>query len=72
MKIGHLISRYISQVHHVLDQVIGDKGQPIAQRLLFGLVIIGEVCIGQVPALREVNVLKTQIFNDGRCITFPM
>nr|XP_022306551.1 uncharacterized protein LOC111112950 [Crassostrea virginica] len=71
-KIELLIGRDIPQVHHVLDQVIGDKGQPFAQRLLFGWVIIGEVCIGQVHAPREVNVRKTQILNDGRCTTFPL
>lgn len=71
-KIELLIGRDIPQVHHVLDQVIGDKAQPFAQRLLFGWVIIGEVCIGQVHAPREVNVRKTQILNDGRCSTFPL
>ena len=72
VKIELLIGRDIPQVHHVLDQVIGDKAQPFAQRLLFGWVIIGEVCIGQVHAPREVNVRKTQILNDGRCTTFPL
>ena len=72
VKIEPWISRDIPQVHHVFDQVIGDKGQPFAQRLLFGWVIISEVCIGQVHALREVNVLKMQILKDGRCITFPL
>ena len=71
-KIELLIGRDIPQVHHVFDQVIGDKGKPFAQRLLFGWVIISEVCIGQVHALREVNVLKTQILTDGHCTTFPL
>ena len=54
------------------DQVIGDKDKPFAQRLLFCWVKIGEMCIGQVHAPKEVNVLKTQILNDGFCTIFPM
>ena len=71
-KIELLIGRDIPQVHHVLDQVIGDKGQLFAQRLLFGWYIIGKVCFGQDHAPREVNVRETQNLNDGRCTTFPL
>ena len=55
-----LIGLDILQVHYVSHQVIGDKGQPCADRLLFGWGNVGEEFIEQVHAPREVNVLKTQ------------
>ncbi|XP_062603438.1 uncharacterized protein LOC134265202 [Saccostrea cucullata] len=67
-----LIGRDLPDVHHVRDQITGNKGQPFAQLLSLGWVIIGEVCIGKVHRPKEVNVNKTHILNDGRCTTFPL
>ncbi|XP_052704714.1 uncharacterized protein LOC128180620 [Crassostrea angulata] len=61
-----------SIVHHVRDQITGSQGQPFAQRLPLGWVVIGEICIGKVHPPKDVNVNKAHILNDGRCTTFPV
>ena len=41
------------------DQIIGNRGEPFAQGLHVGWVVIGKVCIGKVHPPKEVNVNKT-------------
>jgi hypothetical protein len=54
-----LIGRDIPEIHHVHEQILGDKGKPFAQKLPLGWVIIGEVCLGKVHAPTEISVRKT-------------
>lgn len=65
-----LIGRDLPDVHHVRDQITGSQGQPFAQRLPLGWIVIGEICIGKVHPPKEVNINKTHILNDGRYTTF--
>ncbi|XP_052688921.1 uncharacterized protein LOC128167316 [Crassostrea angulata] len=67
-----LIGRDLTDVHHVREQITGSQGQPFAQRLPLGWVVIGEICIDKVHPPKEVNVNKTHSLNDGRCTTFPV
>ncbi|XP_021355873.1 uncharacterized protein LOC110451959 [Mizuhopecten yessoensis] len=55
-----LLGRDAVDIHHVLDQRIGPKGSPFAQKIGLGWVIIGEVCLNKVhtPNL-ALNVNKT-------------
>jgi len=41
-----LIGRDLPGAHHVLEQRIGPMNSPFAQRLNFGWVIVGNVCLG--------------------------
>jgi hypothetical protein len=43
IKVELLIGRDIPEIHHVHEQILGDKGKPFAQKLPLGWVIIGEV-----------------------------
>lgn len=43
-----LIARDLSNAHHVYDQIIDNRGEPFAQGLHVGWVVIGKVCIGKV------------------------
>jgi hypothetical protein len=72
VKFGMLIGRDLPNIHHVKDQIIGSKGQPFAQLLPLGWVVIGEVCIGRTHPPKDVNVRKTHILYDGRHTTFPL
>lgn len=51
-----LIDRDLPEAHLILDQRIGPKGTPYAQRLQLGWVIIGETCLGKVHRPDSVNV----------------
>jgi hypothetical protein len=53
-----LIGRDIPEIHHVHEQILGDKGKPFAQKLPLGWVIIGEVCLGKVPLLPKSVFVK--------------
>ncbi|XP_071158970.1 uncharacterized protein [Mytilus edulis] len=71
-KVELLIGRDLPEVHHVTEQIIGGKGEPFAQKLPLGWVVIGEVCLGKVHAPSVINVRKTHVLNDGRHTTFPL
>ncbi|XP_052810470.1 uncharacterized protein LOC128238519 [Mya arenaria] len=66
-----LLGRDITDVHHVLDQRLGPKGSPFAQRLPLGWVVIGEVCLGNAHIVPDVNVKKTYVVGDGRASLLP-
>ncbi|CAC5401470.1 unnamed protein product [Mytilus coruscus] len=71
-KVELLIGRDLPEVHHVTEQILGGKGEPFAQKLPLGWVVIGEVCLGKVHAPSVINVRKTHVLNDGRHTTFPL
>lgn len=61
-----LIGRDLIECHHVLDQRIGEKGQPYGQKLHLGWVIIGNVCLGKTHLPEAICVNKTSILSHGR------
>ncbi|XP_041372869.1 uncharacterized protein LOC121386135 [Gigantopelta aegis] len=65
-EISLLIGRDLIKTHHVLDQRIGRRNSPNAQKLPLGWVIIGESCIGTYQKLNLVNVNKTYLLPNGR------
>ena len=68
--ISLLIGRDLIEAHQVQEQITGSKGQPFAQRLMFGWVVIGEVCLGKrhYPRSKEskmkVTNFKTHVLMD--------
>lgn len=61
------------EVHHVLEQIIGSKDMPFAQRLSLGWVIIGEVCLERVHKPGQeicINSKKTHVLRNGRTTLF--
>ena len=50
--------------HHVLVQRIGLDGEPYAQKLRLGWVIMGETCLGRVHTDEKVSVTKTNVLQD--------
>ena len=69
-KIQLLIGRDLLEAHHVLDQLIGPRNLPYAQKLGLGWVIIGEACLNKVHIPQIVNVNKTCLLQNGRSSTF--
>ncbi|XP_062581908.1 uncharacterized protein LOC134243691 [Saccostrea cucullata] len=65
-KISLLIGRDLISAHYVLDQIIGRPGQPYAQRLKLGWVIIGETCLDGQHIPHDVNTMKTHTQLNGR------
>ena len=61
-----LIGRDLPETYHVLDQRIGHRKSPYAQKLPLGWVIVGEACLGKVHAPEVVNVNKTFVSGTGR------
>ena len=61
-----LIGRDLIEAHHVLDQKIGPRNSPYAQKLSLGWVIIGETCLGKMHRPDAINVKKTYVLEDGR------
>nr|XP_022312019.1 uncharacterized protein LOC111117241 [Crassostrea virginica] len=61
-----LIGRDLVEAHHIIDQRIGPKGTPFAQKLALGWVIIGETCLGKVHISNHVNANKTFVLANGR------
>ena len=53
-----LIGRDIPEIHHVHEQMFGDRGKPFAQKLPLGWVIIGKVRLGKVNAPTEISFVK--------------
>lgn len=65
-----LIGRDLLEAHHVLDQRIGPRNSPYAQRLPLGWVVVGESCLGKVHKPDFVNVNKTYLLGNGREMIF--
>ena len=61
-----LIGRDLLDVHVILDQRVGNSGEPFAQRIPLGWVVIGNVCLGDVHKQPVVNVNKTSVLPNGR------
>ena len=61
-----LIGRDLLEAHHVLDQRLGPKATPYAQRLHLGWVIVGEACHNGTHVPEIVNVNKINILGNGR------
>lgn len=64
--IALLIGRDMVDVNRVLEQRVGSRNTPFAQRLGLGWVLIGEPCSGGTYRLETVNVNKTQLLVNGR------
>lgn len=65
-KILLLLGRDIIQVHKVRKQLNGLNNSPYAQKLDFGWVIVGNVCLGSVHKPSTVDVFRTNILLNGR------
>ncbi|XP_055998870.1 uncharacterized protein LOC130047575 [Ostrea edulis] len=61
-----LIGRDLMEAHHVLDQRLGPRTTPYAQRLRLGWVIVGESCLNGTHRPEVVNVNKVHILGNGR------
>ena len=53
-------------------KITGTKGTPYAQKLFFGWVIVGEVCLGNVHKPNNINVNKTKVLKGGRGTVFEL
>lgn len=65
-KILLLLGRDIIQVHKVRKQLNGLNNSPYAQKLDFGWVIVGNVCLGSAHKPSTVDVFRTNILLNGR------
>ena len=61
-----LIGRDIGEAHHVLEQRIGPLHSPYAQRIGFGWVVIGDVCLGRTHRPDTVVANKVTVLPNGR------
>ncbi|XP_063397214.1 uncharacterized protein LOC134681506 [Mytilus trossulus] len=61
-----LLGRDIIEAHHVMDQRIGPRGSPYAQKLPLGWTIIGETCLDKTHVPEVVNVNKTFLVKGDR------
>lgn len=61
-----LLGRDIIQVHKVRKQLNGLNKAPYAQKLDFGWVIVGNVCLGSAHKRNTVDVFRTNILINGR------
>ncbi|RXN13836.1 hypothetical protein ROHU_037202 [Labeo rohita] len=61
-----LLGRDIIQVHKARKQLNGPNQAPFAQKLDFGWVIVGNVCLGSAHRPSKVDVFRTNILNNGR------
>ena len=61
-----LIGRDVPEAHHGMDQCLGPRNSPFAQRLPLGWVLIGETCLGKMHAAESVNVYRTNVMDNGR------
>ncbi|XP_056006873.1 uncharacterized protein LOC125665314 [Ostrea edulis] len=61
-----LIGRDLTTAHHMLDQRVGQDGLPFGQKLPFGWVVVGNVCLGKVHQPEIVSVMKTSVLTDER------
>ena len=65
-KILLLLGRDVIPAHYVLDQRLGNDGEPFAQRLKLGWVIVGETCLDGSHVPRSINAMKTFVQPNGR------
>ncbi|XP_057695101.1 thymocyte nuclear protein 1 isoform X1 [Corythoichthys intestinalis] len=65
-----LLGRDIIQLHKVRERINGPRSTPYAQRLDLGWVIVGETCLGKTHKPPNVNVLKTNVLQNGRASYF--
>ena len=65
-----LIGRDLPEAHLVLDQRIGPRGSPFAQKLPLGWVVIGETCLGGINRTDYVSTNKTFFLSSGRSSLF--
>lgn len=66
-----LIGRNLLEAHHVLDQRLGPRNTPYAQRLHLGSGIVGEACHNKTHKPEVVNVInKINILGNGRPFLF--
>lgn len=61
-----LIGRDLLDAHHVLEQRLGPRATPYAQRLRLGWVIVGESCLNRTHKPEIVNVNKIHTLGNGR------
>lgn len=60
-----LLGRDVIQAHYVLEHGNGPPNHPFTQRLALGWVIVGNICLGGARKSGHVNVLKTNILDNG-------
>ncbi|XP_069139397.1 uncharacterized protein [Argopecten irradians] len=65
-----LIGRDLPEAFHVTEQRTGSSGDPFAQRLKLGWVIVGETCLGKTHKPDVVSVMKTKVLPDRRVTLF--
>ncbi|XP_060070498.1 uncharacterized protein LOC132550447 [Ylistrum balloti] len=65
-----LIGRDMVDAHRVLEQRLGPKNTPFAQKLSLGWILIGEPCGRDAHWSDRVNVNKTQLLLNGRTSVF--
>jgi hypothetical protein len=65
-----VIGRDVITAHHILDQTLGEGNLPIGQKLSLGWVIIGQVCMTNLPRTDVVNVNKTFVLQNRRLSVF--
>ncbi|XP_033744281.1 uncharacterized protein LOC117330169 [Pecten maximus] len=70
IEIQLLIGRDLPEAFRVTEQRIGSSGDPFAQILKLGWVIIGETCLGRIHKPDQVDVMKTNILRGGRTTFF--
>ena len=61
-----LIGRDLLEAHHIIDQRIGARNAPFAQRLNLGWVVIGNVCLGNFHRPNSITSYKTTLLQNGR------
>nr|XP_022331795.1 uncharacterized protein LOC111129629 [Crassostrea virginica] len=66
MEILLLIGRDLGEAHHVLEQRIGPPHSPYAQKIGFGWVVIGDVCLGRSHRPDVVVANKLAVLSNGR------
>lgn len=66
IEIELLIGRHTAEAGRVEQQIVGPRNAPFAQKLLLGLVIGGEVCLGQSHQPPCIGALKTLLAKGPR------
>ena len=66
MEILLLIGRDLGEAHHGLEQRIGLPRSPYAQKIDFGWVVIGDVCLGRTHRPDTVVANKVTVLPNGR------
>ncbi|XP_051792766.1 uncharacterized protein LOC127530319 [Acanthochromis polyacanthus] len=61
-----LLGRDVLQAHKVREQRNGPHSAPYAQRLDFGWVVVGDVCLGSAHKPAAVTSYRTAVLENGR------